>query len=43
MSKRKHYDADTKLKDNAVLFIAPIVIWGLLVGFVSLMVWATGG
>ena len=42
MSKRKHYAQDTKLKDNAVLFIAPIVIWGLLVGFVSFMVWATG-
>lgn len=41
MSKRKHYAEDTKIKDNAVLFIAPVVIWFLMVGFVTLMVYVT--
>lgn len=42
MSKRKSYTEDTKTEDNAVLFIAPIVIWCLMVGFVTLMVYVTG-
>lgn len=41
MIKRKHYAQDTKFKDNAVLFIAPVVIWFLMVGFVTLMVYVT--
>jgi hypothetical protein len=41
MNKRKHYAQDTKIKDNAVLLIAPFVIWCLMVGFVTLMVYVT--
>ena len=42
MTKRKSYTEDTKFKDSAILLIAPIVMWSLMVGFVSFMVWVTG-
>lgn len=41
MTKRKSYGTDNKIKDNAVLLIAPFVIWCLMVGFVTLMVYVT--
>lgn len=41
MSKRKHYNEDTKIKDTAVFLLMPIVAWFCMAGFVYVMVYVT--